>query len=175
MPFWPAGSYVEGLDGFDNDGTCTWTPGDDLYVEGSARSTATPWTDVTVKDRFGAEIGLAAWAPSQGAVEVTTKGRSEKVFLLWSVGDLDPGETASLVTDAFADRNPAGHQEYTTCGRYDLNSGAVVKFRMPTGKQRSFETGSLPLAVFTEDRLGDCDADGVADGDDPAPFDPAVP
>ncbi len=33
---WPTGFYVEGIDWFDTDGTCTWTFGDDLHVEGPA-------------------------------------------------------------------------------------------------------------------------------------------
>ncbi len=33
---WPTGFDVEGLDWFDNDGSCTWTFGDDLHVEGVA-------------------------------------------------------------------------------------------------------------------------------------------
>ncbi len=37
---WPTGFWVEGLDWFDNDGSCTWTPGDDLHVEGSVHPTA---------------------------------------------------------------------------------------------------------------------------------------
>lgn len=30
---WPTGFYIEGIDWFDNDGTCTWTLGDDLHLE----------------------------------------------------------------------------------------------------------------------------------------------
>lgn len=30
---WPTGFWTEGLDWFDNDGTCTWTMGDDLHLE----------------------------------------------------------------------------------------------------------------------------------------------
>jgi hypothetical protein len=37
---WPTGFYVEGIDWFDNDGTCTWTLGDDIHVEGPAHPTA---------------------------------------------------------------------------------------------------------------------------------------
>jgi hypothetical protein len=37
---WPTGFHVEGIDWFDNDGSCTWTFGDDLHVEGPAHSTA---------------------------------------------------------------------------------------------------------------------------------------
>lgn len=38
---WPTGFYIEGLDWFDNDGTCTWTLGDDLHVEDSQGSCPT--------------------------------------------------------------------------------------------------------------------------------------
>jgi hypothetical protein len=37
---WPTGFYVEGIDWFDNDGTCTWSFGDDIHVEGPAYPTA---------------------------------------------------------------------------------------------------------------------------------------
>lgn len=37
---WPTGFDIEGIDWFDNDDSCTWTPGDDLHVEGSAYSGA---------------------------------------------------------------------------------------------------------------------------------------
>ncbi len=30
---WPTGFWNEGIDWFDNDGTCTWTLGDDLHLE----------------------------------------------------------------------------------------------------------------------------------------------
>ena len=33
---WPTGAYSEGIDWFDNDGTCTWTSGDDLHLERTA-------------------------------------------------------------------------------------------------------------------------------------------
>ena len=37
---WPTGIYVEGVDWFDNDGSCTWTMGDDLHAEGPAHPSA---------------------------------------------------------------------------------------------------------------------------------------
>lgn len=38
---WPTGFYTEGLDWFDNDGSCSWTFGDDLHLEDGAGSCAT--------------------------------------------------------------------------------------------------------------------------------------
>jgi hypothetical protein len=38
---WPTGFYNEGLDWFDNDGSCTWTLGDDLHLEDGSGSCVT--------------------------------------------------------------------------------------------------------------------------------------
>jgi len=119
-----------------------------------------PITDVVVKDRFGAEIEIDGYAPgdvmpaSHGSASYYTKGASEKVFLTWNIGTLNPGETATLEFEISTDHNPADHQEYTTpsvCGcpetYYELNSGAVLKFRYE-GKQYSAETPSLMVVVY---------------------------
>jgi len=42
---WPTGFGMEGLDWFDNDGTCTWTMGDDLHLEDPAGACATAFRD----------------------------------------------------------------------------------------------------------------------------------
>ncbi len=105
------------------------------------------WTNTIVKDRWGAELDVESATPSSGTAELTTKGKSAKEFLEWQIGDLGPGETANLVLRVHTDLNPAGHQQYTSPGEYEYNSGAVVKFRNEAGKQRSFETGSVFLTV----------------------------
>lgn len=38
---WPTGFYLEGIDWFDNDGSCTWTLGDDLHLEDPSGSCLT--------------------------------------------------------------------------------------------------------------------------------------
>jgi hypothetical protein len=160
-------------------------------------SSGMPWTNVVVKDRWGAEIDVTAATPTHGTAALTTKGKSEKEFLEWVIGNLADGETASLVLRSVTDLNPAAHQEYTECSYHEFNSGAVLKFRNPDGKQRSYETGGIIASVLTEDALGDCDedwssdadeltggtdphnpdtdGDSVLDGLDPDPLDPAVP
>lgn len=134
------------------------------------------WTNVVVKDRFGAEIDVTGDNASQGAVTLTTKGKSEKEFLTWDIGDLDDGESATLVLDAETDITPGGDQSYTECSLHEFNSGAVVKFRNEAGKQRSFETGGIVVSVLTENAQGDCDLDGFSDADELAegtdPHDP---
>ncbi len=104
------------------------------------------WMNTTVKDRWGAEIDVTAATPSMGTATLTTKGKSVKEFLAWNVGTLAPGHTANLVLRAMTDLNPGGHQSYSSCGRYEYNSGAVLKF-LVDDEQYSFETGSIWLEV----------------------------
>lgn len=109
-----------------------------------------PIEDAVVYDRFGAELEIDSPFPvsiSHGTVSYATKGRSEKVFLTWRIGRLNPGESASLEINISTDRNPAGKQAYTSPGCYELNSGSVLKFRFE-GKQYSVYT--LPITVLVE-------------------------
>lgn len=116
--------------------------------------------DAMVWDRYGAEIEIDGYEPgdaipvTHGTASYYTRGRSEKVFLTWNVGTLNPGETATLEIEISTDINPAGHQEYTTpsiCGCpetwYELNSGAVLHF-MYEGKQYSAYTPQLMVDVW---------------------------
>jgi len=80
----------------------------------------------------------------------STKGKSEKVFLFWDIGTHEPGEYATLYLTMATDLNPAGKQEYTSPGTYELNSGAVVK-KIYDGVQYSWETGQLSIEVFGEE------------------------
>jgi hypothetical protein len=94
--------------------------------------------DTVITDRFGAEIELDDAVPETEEIDEVsithgdwsyyTRGESAKVFLRWDIGDLDPGETARLILLVSTDLNPAGHQEYTSPGEYELNSGATLKF-----------------------------------------------
>ena len=85
--------------------------------------------DVVITDRFGAELEIdELGTPTHGTAEYYTRGNSEKVFLEWDIGTLGPEETARLVVVVSTDLNPAGHQEYTSPGVYELNSGATLKF-----------------------------------------------
>ena len=107
-------------------------------------------TNVVVKDRFGAELEIDEPFPrtiSHGTAYYTTKGKSEKVFLTWEIGTLNPGETAILRFVVSTDENPAGKQEYTSPGCYELNSGAVLKFFDMYGKQHSAYTDSITVVV----------------------------
>ncbi|MFX1346488.1 MAG: hypothetical protein ACFFAI_15425 [Promethearchaeota archaeon] len=108
-------------------------------------------TDVEITDRFGAEIEIDEPFPStitHGTVSYSTKGKSEKVFLTWDVGDLLPGETARLILLVSTDLNPEGKQEYTSPGDYELNSGSTLKFKDFEDIQLSAVTNSIYVTVL---------------------------
>jgi len=111
-----------------------------------------PIENVVVKDRFGAEIEIDDYIYITDGdwtkLDITTNGESEKVFLTWEIGTLSPGDTATLILEISTDHNPADHQEYTSPGCYELNSGAVLKFTYE-GKQYSAYT--LPITVLVEE------------------------
>ena len=56
---------------------------------------------------------------------------------IWKVqGDLEDGEITTLSFDVVTRLNPAGHQEFTSCGLHVLNSGVSLKY-MVSGHQQS--------------------------------------
>lgn len=118
-----------------------------------------------VKDRLGGDLELDTdpatkefiHPPWSGDVGIVLTGKTEKVHLTWSnFGDLTDGSHAQLWLEISTDINPgtgngkkSGHQEYTSAGEHDLNSGAVLKFVDPeTGFQLSAHTP--PLTVTAE-------------------------
>ena len=93
-------------------------------------------TNVKVKDPLPAELELVVYPPEEGCVnnvEVSTKGKSEKVFIEWDLGYVTDSSPCTLEIEAKTDINPGGgnkvvHQEYTSPGIYDLNAGATLSF-----------------------------------------------
>jgi hypothetical protein len=113
-------------------------------------SLETTITDAVVTDRFSAEIEIDEPFPysiTQGTVEYTTKGKSEKVFLTWTIGDLDPLAEATLTLLVSTDLTPDGIQEYTEPGIYELNSGAVLKGFIDS-QQISFTTDPIVVEAY---------------------------
>jgi len=103
-------------------------------------------SDAVVYDRFGAELGVRLRSVTKGTVSITTNGETRKVFVTWDIGNLEPGEPAILVLTVYTDLNPGGHQEYTSPGKYELNSGCVLK-GFVVGKKVSFETDPITVQV----------------------------
>ena len=104
--------------------------------------------NTVITDRFGAEIEIDEEVSiTHGTCSFTTKGKSEKVFLTWNIGDILEGETAQLILLVSTDLNPAGKQEYSTPGVYEMNSGATLKFNDLEQKQHSEVTDSIYVTV----------------------------
>jgi hypothetical protein len=75
-------------------------------------------------------------------------GKSVKVHFKWDIGAMSAGTTKTIYVTVSTDTNPAGKQEYTSCGWYYLNSGATVKAIVAsTGKQFSAESDSIQIYV----------------------------
>jgi len=109
-----------------------------------------PWTNIVVTDKLAAELELDSPFPlsiTQGTVSNYTTGKSKKVHLTWVVGTLNPNEVARLKFRVSTDLNPAGKQEYTTPGCYELNSGPTMKFKVG-GIQYSEEMPSIWVEVL---------------------------
>jgi len=78
-------------------------------------------------------------------------GKSVKVHFEWIIGSMSEGETQTIFLTVSTDKNPAGHQEYTSEGCYELNSGATVKAIRLTGKQFSTVAESIRICAVEED------------------------
>jgi hypothetical protein len=133
--------------------TVTTTVGEDVYwtmaICVDLRWVTVPGAieDVVVTDRFGAEIEIVEiMRVSHGTATYSVNGNSEKVTLTWNIGTLPFGERATIKYKISTDLNPAGHQEYTSPGCYELNSGAVLKFTY-NGKQHSANTPRITVSV----------------------------
>lgn len=108
--------------------------------------------DVVVTDNLAAELEVDGYLAETGEVVMKTQGKSEKVKLTWTIGDLSPVSGASLWLTVSTDLNPSGKQEFTSPGCYELNSGSVVKFiDSLTGNQLSAHTGSVHVYVVGTD------------------------
>lgn len=105
--------------------------------------------NAVVTDRLGAELEIDLPFPhdiTQGTASYTTIGESNKVFLTWNVGNLAAGTYAWLQFYISTDKNPAGKQEYTSCGCYYINSGATMKYYY-MGVKYSMTSNQLLVSV----------------------------
>jgi len=108
--------------------------------------------NVVVTDRLGAELEIDTPFPydiTHGTASYTTIGASKKVFLTWNVGNLPAGTHAWLAFRISTDKNPAGQQEYTSCGCYYINSGATMKYYY-MGVKYSETSNQLVVSVVEE-------------------------
>ena len=128
-------------------------------------------TDVTVKDNFGAELGVNDEPLGPGRVDLTiiehSRGKAKietfqtQYRIMWYVtwndtvsppDNMDvicPGDGPAMLTLlVWTKLNPAGHQEYTSPGLYQFNSGPTAKWIDNYGNQQSIEGESLYIDVY---------------------------
>lgn len=146
------------------------------------------WKYVKVEDRFAGDLTFDFVPPggnnpcadleamitraSDNSVELQKtvycrlKGKTEKIYLKWSIGKLYPGDVAKLMIPIITDINPGGQYEYTSCSFHDINSGSVLKYKIQGEPgQQSASTPRIEVSVLEDDLVfGDCDGDMCPDG-----------
>jgi len=108
------------------------------------------YMNVVVTDNLGAELQIDDYYATRGDVSWYTTGNSEKVHLEWTIDQLYLNWAAYLYLTVSTDLNPAGRQEYTSPGCYELNSGPTMKFQVD-GLQQSIEMNSIMIEVLPPD------------------------
>lgn len=137
------------------EGICLLTPKEDPY---DYKFTYTPYGrdgDVAVTGLDSASGKLnkdgIAFGSEPFEFHIFWTGNSVKVHFQWNIGDIPAGTSGSIFLVVSTDKNPAGHQEYTSCGCYEMNSGATIKAIVAsTGKRVSAESASIMIEVVCD-------------------------
>jgi len=128
-----------------------------ITVENIAGDSIIDMNNIIVQDRLGGDLELDdVNSISQGALDASRKkGRTDKQFLTWDVGDVNDANSTELVLEISTDVNPGQSKkslpinEYTEPGVHYLNSGAVLKFVDPqTGFQLSAHTPPIMVTAY---------------------------
>ncbi|UCC41548.1 MAG: hypothetical protein JSV96_09095 [Candidatus Aminicenantes bacterium] len=84
--------------------------------------------NVVVTDRLAAELEVDdPPAPEYPEGTTLTYPRKGNIKITWTIGTLLPGERVDLYMQ-ISTRMKGKKQQYTSCGTYEWNSGAVLKF-----------------------------------------------
>jgi hypothetical protein len=144
--------------------------------------------DATLDDNFGGDVEI--FDPAEDDVtetgvltdedcEVRLKGQTKKPQVRCDIGTFAMGDEAGFVAGVQTDVNPGQGKkdepipEYTSCGIHYMNSGATLSGYLDDGSPTWVElsSGGVFVEVFDfADLSGDCDGDGVSDGEDNCPF-----
>lgn len=91
-------------------------------------------TDIEVKDIFPAEYSINNVLTNMGTFTVEpTGGGNSATEVKWNIDALPYGAAARLVVILSTELNPAGIQEFTSPGTYDLNPGVNVHWTWDGG------------------------------------------
>ena len=114
--------------------------------------------DAVVKDRLGGDLELDDINDvTAGTVDISKKkGKTQKQFITWEIGDVNDANDAQLVIEISTDVNPGQSKktepknEYTSPGIHCLNSGAVLKFVdvQGTGFKLSAHTPEIRVEAY---------------------------
>jgi hypothetical protein len=103
--------------------------------------------NVVVTDRLGAELEVDDEPAAYATKGTFTAVRQGNVKIEWTIGELAPGETVHLYM-WISTRLKGKKQSYTSCGEYEWNSGATLKFNYGMGGvQLSAHTGQMVFYV----------------------------
>ncbi len=81
-------------------------------------------TDIYVKDIIPAEFSVEVTSFSHGEIEVTSLGQGHGATMIeWWIDELQADEQAMMMFVVTTQLNPAGNQEFTSCGTYTINPG----------------------------------------------------
>ncbi len=110
--------------------------------------------DLEVKDNFGAELDVTDYYDVQfvygspgWTYEQTTNPSGTQDRISWTIDELAPGDTGTLILKVKTKLNPAGKQEYTSPGVYEMNSGATLKWFDGAGVMHSKTTDPLEITA----------------------------
>jgi hypothetical protein len=145
------------------DGDCLVEAGEKVDFQTTievVNSTDVSWDKVVIGDCFFSDIVVTNVHTQQGSTQQFQAG-NHKTCIRWKPGDLDPGDSATLVIDAETGVDRRGRQEYVRCSNHPFNNGALLRFVDP--HNQSFRTGPIVVSVLTPDAEGDCDGDGFSD------------
>lgn len=92
--------------------------------------------NIKVEESLSAELeyDINTIAKSDGTVDVNPMGSKpdkSAVNITWTFESLTVGDLAYMELEFSTDLNPAGHQEYTSCGCYNLTSGPRLTYYLP--------------------------------------------
>jgi hypothetical protein len=135
------------------------------------------WSDVVLRDRFGAELELLDMeyeldgvtyeidevgvgnlnkgpeVDANGIGFYTTKGASKQLRFIWEVGDLPAAANHTLSFYVVTDLNPGQGKkdvpkwEFTSCGIHTLNSGVELEWTDGAGDQHAASTDGWAIQV----------------------------
>jgi hypothetical protein len=143
--------------------TCVWW----VMAIHITNPTDQPMKEVEVRDRLGAEFGVVILDDLLTRGEAEEQLAVEQYRIFWCVtgviapngpgidswqcqngGQMLPGDTEVLFALVFTRLNPAGRQRFTEPGQYEMNSGAVMKWKNgATDDEFSAESGQIVVTA----------------------------